>query len=118
MLSYILVILVVLAIALGQILFKFVALRLPQGTELTGFLADQAAVVALGAALAIYAGATILWIYILRSLPLSSAYPFVGLTFFIVPVAAAALFGEKLSVYNILGGALIVAGIYFCVKAQ
>jgi drug/metabolite transporter (DMT)-like permease len=116
MVGYVLVLLVVLAIALGQLLFKFVALRVPPGGELTGIFSDQAALVAMAAALALYAGATGLWIHVLRSLPLSAAYPFVALTFFIVPVGAALLFGEKLSAYNMLGGVLILTGIYFCVK--
>ena len=118
MTSYVLVILVVLIVAFGQLLFKFVALRFPHGTELTGFFSDQTAMLALGSALTLYAGATGLWLYALRSLPLSAAYPFLALSFVIVPVAAAVFLEERLSLYDLFGGMLIVAGIYLSTRAD
>lgn len=63
------------------------------------------------AAVTLYAGATVLWIHILRATPLSVAFPFAALSFIIVPIGAWALFGEALSWRHGLGMLLIVFGI-------
>lgn len=51
------------------------------------------------------------WLFTLRSISLSSAYPWTALTYVITPVGGALLFGEVITVKYILGMALIVAGI-------
>ena len=61
------------------------------------------------AALVLYVGATILWVYVLKHVPLNVAYPFMGLAFLVVPVAAALFAGEPLAARHLLGGAVIAA---------
>ena len=63
------------------------------------------------AAIALYGGATLLWVYILRGTPLSVAYPFAALSFIIVPIGAWVLFGEALSWRYALGMVFIILGI-------
>lgn len=65
----------------------------------------------LGMAFAIYAAATLLWVSLLRSMPLSRAYVFMSLSFVIVPVAGYFVFGENLSLSYMVGAILIVIGI-------
>ncbi|MEM8811694.1 MAG: hypothetical protein AAGF59_03680 [Pseudomonadota bacterium] len=99
-----------LMLSAGQLLFKRAALQ----------VADLAAVDAiwklafsptLWAALVLYGVATILWVLILRTVPLSVAYPFVALGFVILPVLSWLLFDERLGWHIALGALLIVAGV-------
>lgn len=91
--------------AVGQILFKKVALSSSDGLIATLFNPW------LIAALAFYAIATVLWVWILSTTPLSLAYPFAALGFVFVPLAAWWVFGESLSWSYAVGVALIVAGV-------
>lgn len=98
----------VMAISAGQILFKFAAIRsLTPGKSLF----DLATSPPLLAGAAIYAAATLLWIWLLRSTPLSVAYPFMAASFVIVPIASSVFFGESLTAARIIGAAAIAVGI-------
>jgi drug/metabolite transporter (DMT)-like permease len=97
----------VLLIAVGQILFKLAARAATGGAGLPWDLFNGW----LLAALVVYAAATLLWVWLLKVLPLNVAYPFVGLAFVIVPLLGAWLLGEPLDWRHLAGGALIVAGV-------
>lgn len=97
--------------AAGQILFKRVALSLT-GDQLTALLLQCLSSGAAWAALALYGFATALWVYLLRTVPLSIAYPFLALGFIIVPVAAYFAFSEPLTLRFAFGTAFIVLGLY------
>ncbi len=101
----------------GQLLFKAAADRAPALTrwaDIPGLVTQPL----LWLALALYGFATLLWIYLLQRVPLSEAYPFAALAFVLVPLGAAALFGERLSSAHFVGSALIVAGICVIGLAQ
>jgi multidrug transporter EmrE-like cation transporter len=51
------------------------------------------------------------WLLAIQRLEIGYAYPFVGLTFVIVPVSSAILFGEPLPPLRLFGLLLIAAGI-------
>jgi len=61
--------------------------------------------------LIVYGLATLLWIKLLQSLPLTAAYPYASLAFVIVPICSVALFGETINLQYIIGILLIVAGV-------
>jgi drug/metabolite transporter (DMT)-like permease len=103
----------VLAICVGQLLFKRVSIEI----KATGTWFDGTVLLYAAVAFAIYAGATLLWIYVLRFVDLSRAYPFMALSFAIVPIASAWLFGDKLSVAYFSGVALICAGVVVISRA-
>lgn len=63
------------------------------------------------AAFAIYGIGTIVWVYVLKSVPLTVAYPFMAMTFCVVPLLAWGLLGEALTLRYMLGTALIVGGL-------
>jgi len=63
------------------------------------------------AALALYGISAIVWIAILARLPLSTAYPILGLTFVFVPLLSASLLREPVSAVQLCGAALIVIGV-------
>jgi drug/metabolite transporter (DMT)-like permease len=96
-------------IAAGQVMFKLT------GEKLAAYPAQpfQSAVLSpvFISALALYGGATLLWVYVLKTVPLSYAYSFMALTFVIVPVLAHLWFGEPLSAKYFLGMGLVVAGL-------
>lgn len=97
----------VLAVSIGQLLFKKAAQAMPQTLELHTLLHNHW----LLASLLLYALTTLAWVWILRSAPLQLAYPFMGLAFLIVPTLAWLFLGEPLHWRTLVGGALIMAGV-------
>jgi drug/metabolite transporter (DMT)-like permease len=67
-------------------------------------------------ALAVYAVATLLWVYALRMVPLGTAFPLYALTFLLVPVLAHLFAGEPLTANTLIGGAVIIAGVAIAVR--
>jgi drug/metabolite transporter (DMT)-like permease len=55
--------------------------------------------------------AAICWMLAIQRLEVGYAYPFVALTFVLVPIGATAFFGEPLPATQLLGIALIIAGV-------
>jgi drug/metabolite transporter (DMT)-like permease len=96
-------------IAAGQVLFKLASNR-TGNADLSG-LRDLATNPYLLAALAIYGLGTLIWIYVLKSVPLNYAYPFMALTFCVVPFLAWSLLGEPLSWRIAAGTVLIMSGL-------
>ncbi len=97
----------VLGVAAGQLLFKMAAgIPRPDGEAWRLFLSPP-----LIAGLAVYGLATIVWVWQLRSVPLTRAFPFMALGFVVTPLAASFLFQEATSPRYWLGALLICAGI-------
>jgi len=109
LIQFLQVIFCVTMIALGQVLFKLGAESITASTD-KGVYAYFNAYIIL--ALFIYTLSTVIWIYILRSIPLSIAYPFMSLSFIIVPIASYYVFGDPVNLKIISGGALILIGVY------
>jgi multidrug transporter EmrE-like cation transporter len=103
---YVLLTTFALMLAGGQVLFKKAAIAAGAGPLWAGIVNSWTV-----AALALYAAATVLWIAILRTTPLSQAYPFAALGFVIVPLASTLVFAETLSPRYGIGVMCIVAGI-------
>lgn len=106
-LYFFLLLVCVVAVSVAQILFKQlgVLLKNTSGTfDLNIWLVSFSSV-------ALYGGATLLWIYLLTNVPLNKAYPFMALCYVLVPLMAFLFFGEQLSMAYFLGCALILAGI-------
>jgi drug/metabolite transporter (DMT)-like permease len=99
-----------LAIAAGQLLFKQVAAAIPRGAGLSALQ-----VIALDPrmwmAIILYGSATILWVHILSTMPLSRAYPVTALAFVIVPVVGVLFFGERVDIRYVVGVLLIIVGV-------
>lgn len=103
--------------ALGQTFFK-------AGVDRVAF-AEGAGMMNRGAALvlspwvlgglAFYGVGTVLWLFALKRMDLSLAYPFVAMSFVMVAASGVLFLGETLSVTRVLGMALIVSGL--CVMA-
>jgi drug/metabolite transporter (DMT)-like permease len=95
----------------GQVLLKFAALRdlpeAPLAERLLGLVAN----VPLAAAIVLYVGLTLLWVWILTFTPLSRAYPFVALAFAITPLLGGLLFSEPIGSRLLIGLALLLCGL-------
>jgi len=103
-------------LAIGQILFKNAALSMPVVRNFSD-VPVLLQVPSLWLALILYGGATLLWIYLLQTIPLSRAYPFAALGFVLVPAAGVLLFGEKISVSYLIGAAFIISGVLITARA-
>lgn len=105
----ILIVLTVILLSIGQVLFKMAALKIDfkNGIFLSSFFEPI-----LVLALVVYLVATFAWILVLRSVPLSSAYPFAALAFFVVPTLAFLFLGENVSLKTYVGAVVISVGVY------
>lgn len=108
----ILILVTVIAISVGQVLFKVAAGKL--SFTLDGFFSSLFTP-GLIAALFVYFVATVLWIIVLKQTPLRIAYPFVALAFVLVPMLAHWLLDEGLSWNTFAGAALITLGVWVSV---
>ena len=100
------VIFCVLIMSLGQILFKYVAVSYNSSGVINFSVFGGGAI-----AITLYAISTVLWIWVLRYMDLSKAYPFFAISFVIVPLSGMVLYGDSLSMKNIFGLLFIVLGI-------
>jgi undecaprenyl phosphate-alpha-L-ara4N flippase subunit ArnE len=104
----------VLCISGGQMLFKITAARANVAHSLW---APDVLRVLVGACI-LYGAATLVWVSVLRYVPLSVAYVFMALSFIIVPLLSYAFFKETLSARYFVGLVLIVAGIIVSLTAE
>jgi drug/metabolite transporter (DMT)-like permease len=96
-----------LALGIGQILFKSVAIAANGGR----LLGSPRALSVLVAALVLYALTTIAWINALRYVPLSKGYPIMALAYVVVPILSWYFLGEKVSATYWVGVFFLIAGI-------
>lgn len=97
----------VVIMTIGQILFKQVAVNYNK----VGGIMDWGVLGLLVIAGTLYATSTGLWVWALRSVDISKAYPYFALGFVFVPLMGAWMFDEVLSLRYALGVALIIAGV-------
>lgn len=108
LLQFFLTIICVLSISVGQILFKRAALEIEQ---LDGWF-HMRVILIIGIASIVYGSATLMWIHVLRTIALTIAYPLIALSFIAVPVLSWWLMDEQLKPSTIIGGLVIVAGVW------
>ena len=63
-----------------------------------------------------YAIMTVLWLIVLRTIPLNQAFPVLGLTYALVPIASQHFLHEKLVFSQWLGIIIIVSGVVLVVQ--
>lgn len=113
--NVVLILICVLGISVGQILFKLASPFFPIAltwSSLIGFVFNKY----LFSALIIYGLSTILWVYALRLVPLSIAYPFMALAFIIVPVLGIIFLKEPFHWRMLVGAGLIMMGLIVIVR--
>ena len=113
--SYVYVTGTLLFTVLGQLILKWELGRgIEHGVEpadriafLARLLVNPWVLAAIGAAFA----AALCWMLALNRLPLSHAYPFMALSFVLVLLLSALLFGEPLTTLKVVGALLICVGV-------
>jgi undecaprenyl phosphate-alpha-L-ara4N flippase subunit ArnE len=63
-----------------------------------------------------YVSVTGLWLYVLRSIPLSQAFPALGLTFALIPIGSHYVLGERVVFSQWVGIATICAGAMLVIR--
>lgn len=99
------------ALAAGQVLFKLAALRFTPAARWSDNILALALNPYLVLAVVLYALLSAVWVWVLTFVPLSTAYPFVALTFVLTVASGALLFGEAVTMRLVLGGVMIIAGL-------
>lgn len=64
----------------------------------------------------LYVFATLIWIFLLSKMPLSTLYPLQSLAYVFGLLAGHFVFNEFISVQKIIGVAIILIGVYFIAK--
>jgi drug/metabolite transporter (DMT)-like permease len=100
-----------IGMAVGQLLFKAAAMRYASDGTVADRLLSLLANPYFMAAVVLYVGLTVLWVWILTFTPLSRGYPFVALAFAVTPLLGGLVFGEPITGRLILGIALILGGL-------
>lgn len=109
-----LALLTILALSTGQILFKLSSSQIDFRFEkLIPSLLNPTLIIAL----VIYGIATILWLAVLKTTPLSVAYAFTSLAFFLVPILSSVFLHEALKARTFIGAIFIVCGVFISLNA-
>lgn len=106
----ILALLTALSMATGQLMFKFGAVRW-QGNSLSQWAISFLTNPILLGAVFLYAVTILIWIYVLKTLPLSIAYPLTALSYVLVPLLSMAFLHERISFSTVIGSGLIICGV-------
>ena len=96
-----------IGLSAGQLLFKMSSSRLSEAKTIFDFGFAGLLV----SAMSLYAVVSIAWVFLLQGTELSRLYPIMALSFALVPIASAIVFGERLNVQYAVGVALIVVGV-------
>lgn len=97
----------------GQILLKLAARRLGPDISIWTAATDPMLIGAVG----LYGALGVIWLMILKHIPLNTAYPFVALSFLVTPLLAWRVLGERPVGLYFLGIALICVGVAITQKA-
>lgn len=107
--------LTVFALSVGQVLFKLAALQMHDGQGLVQrFLFNPYMV----AACFVYGCATLVWVSLLRQVPLHLAYPFVAVAFLFVPLIGYGVLKEPIRASTIVGAFIIILGVWISVRSD
>lgn len=99
----------------GQLMIKARALAhatpLESGAGKLGYLIAMFSDIAVLSSLGAAGLASICWMLAIERVEVGYAYPFMALSFVLVPVGSMVLFGERLPPFQLLGLGLIVTGV-------
>lgn len=96
-------------ISAGQILFKLTSAKTGK-VDAHGLLSLFLSPTLL-TALFVYGIGTVIWIFTIKTVPLTIAYSFMALTFCLVPLLAAVFLGEAVTLRYATGAVLIISGM-------
>ncbi|MBV5345050.1 MAG: 4-amino-4-deoxy-L-arabinose-phospho-UDP flippase [Rhodoferax sp.] len=113
MIPYFAAVLCVVALTIGQILFKISATALTESGTL--FAVKPAAT--LMAAFVLYGVTSAGWVWVLQQVELGRIYPLMALAFVLVPLGSHLVLGERFQTQYFVGVAMIVVGIIIATRS-
>jgi undecaprenyl phosphate-alpha-L-ara4N flippase subunit ArnE len=113
--SWILVVVTIAGLSIGQVLFKLGAMRVNADAQ-GGVMAWLNVPIVI--AIVVYAVCTLMWIGALRALPLRVAYPVVALSYLLVPLLGHLFLREPLTTRTVLGGVIIIVGVIIASSSE
>lgn len=113
MTTYLVSILCVIGLAVGQLLFKLSAIGISEG----GSFFRLKPAIALFAAMCLYGITSLAWVWVLQKVELGRVYPFMSLAFILVPMGSHFFYGERFHPQYFLGVAILIVGIIITVKS-
>ncbi len=97
----------VLLVSVGQVLLRAASMTASEAAAgWRGWISPISCLAVL-----VYASAMLAWLSILSRIPLTQAFAFFGLSFFIVPFLANRFLGDPVGIHTWLGACVIAAGI-------
>lgn len=109
--TYLLAAISILLGGIGQFLLKLGADRIKPAPTLLLTLWRLVLMPQLILGLLCFGSSFLLWIFVLRRLPLSVAYPMVSLNYLVVTLLAVLVLHERFTAYKALGLGLIMLGV-------
>lgn len=100
----------------GQVLLKLALMRMPHFEWTRTFWAGMLTNWQFAACGACFALASLLWMWIVKAFPLSTAYPMVSLSYVFGMLAAILFFHEEVSMMKWTGVVLIIIGCFLIAK--
>lgn len=97
----------------NQILFKYVALG-PGGASYSALIFDPLFYIAF----LIFIAQAVVWLFVLNRFSLSCVYPFTSLTFVTIMASGAIFFKEIITLGNVFGAVVIIAGAAVVAKGN
>lgn len=117
--SFLIVFISVSLSAIAQMSFKYgvnsVDLAQSSGLILKAWNLFTSPFVIIG--LSLYGIGTVLWLFALKQIDLSLAYPFVGMSFVMVFLMGVFILGEPFNINRMIGTMIIIVGILFLARA-
>ncbi len=107
----------VLLTAGAQILLKYGMTRPAMKLALAGQASPLVSIQAIATSPAVIMGmacfglSAVVWLFVLAKIPLSTAYPFIGVGIIITVIGGRFLFAEPVSLLKLFGIALVIVGI-------
>ena len=116
MTSFILLTLSILFNTFAQISIKLASQTLPNSLKSSGTIIQILRNGNLSLAILFYLGTLITWSFVLKNIPLSKAYPFMGIVFITVPIFSKLILGEFISLKTYIGSAIIATGVSIAIS--
>ena len=114
--SFILLTLSILFNTFAQISIKIASQTLPNSLKSYGTLMQILKNGNLLLAIFLYLGSLISWSFVLKNIPLSKAYPAIGIVFITVPILSKLVLGEIVSLKTYIGSAIVAAGVAIAIS--
>ena len=116
MTTFILLTLSILFNTFAQISIKIASKTLPNSLKSFGTIIQFFRNGNLFLAILLYLGSLIAWSFVIKNIPLSRAYPTIGIVFITVPIFSKLILGEFISLKTYIGSAIVATGVAIAIS--